>query len=130
MTTPLLDKQIHLRVSREDAIDLENSAKERDISQSELIRAYIREGNAKYDHKHTQLVDQIQHLQLQVNDLSESLRTSNAMSAATLAAIALLNIPRFDCHAADGTERLKGNIKAAISVGSAILEGYRRGAFN
>ena len=129
MTDQVFDKQINLRISQDDATDIENAAKEREVSQSTLLRIYIRDGLAKYDRKHEELIQQNQGLQLQVNDLLGLLKTSNAMSCATLAAIALLTTSQLDRHTVDGGDRLKGNLKTAFSLGNAVLAGYSGGAF-
>ena len=122
MTPPVLSNVLRIRVSDEDLADLDNAAEEQGITRTTLVRNYLREGLAHFDRKHAQLIEQVQTLQLQVEAV-------NTLSAATLAAVALLETQRFDRHAVDGTERLKGNIKAALAVGGAVVEGFRAGAF-
>ena len=129
MLTPVLSQVIRIRVSEDDLAELNKAANERDISQSAMVRIYFREGLAKYDRKHTQLMEQIHLLKLQNEALQKLTETSNALSSAALAAVSLLEAERFDRHVTGGTDRLKGNIKTAFGVGTALAEGFKAGAF-
>ena len=122
MLTPVLSSVLRIRVSDDDLAELDHAAQEQGITRTTLIRNFLQEGLSNFDRKHTQLMELVQALQLQ-------LETANALSAATLGAVALLETQRFDQYAAGGVERLKGTVKTAITVGEAVIEGFHRGAF-
>ena len=130
MVKPLLDRTLRVRVSEEDLLELGKSANEQDISQAALARRYIREGLVQFDRKHLVLIEQIGFLQLQNDALQKLLEKSNALTAAALAGISLLEAERFDRFREGGKDLLKENIKSSFSVGSALSEGFDAGAFS
>lgn len=123
----MFDKTIKIRLSSEDIEDIGKAAKQAGVSPTAITRIYIREGLARFDRKHQELLENQVDLMRLVESLRHDLEESLKLGAMNYAALAMLKGNRHDGETRADQHLVDDQIHAPALMGAAIRDMSRSG---
>jgi Ribbon-helix-helix protein, copG family len=113
------NKSVLLRLDEADDDALTKEARARKVSKAELLRVFLHEGLAGFDHKHEDLINRVNTIDGRVAHILE-------LAAVGAAMLSAMDVGR----KADGrVSEMTEHLKQGFEISQAVLVGQQRGLF-